>query len=441
MPIFVDENRSLWAAGAVPRDARPALAESMDVDVAIIGGGFTGMSTAYHMAKRHPEKRIIVLEAKRVANGGSGRNGGLMLNWVNGVEPGDPARAAAIWRATNSGIDLVEGIIREHGLAVRWRREGNYSVHTRPKGAEEAAREVEGLRKEGLPLQFLDGASLPAHLRMQGAVGATFDPASGHLDGVSYLEALLPVVEGFGVQVFEGSPVDRIEEGTPCRLTVGGHVVRAAAIVLATNAYTPQLGYFRDQIIPLFAHVVATAPRSREEWARRGWSARASGFDDDLDRIAYGCMTESGELVFGGGHNAAYGYRFGGRPDWEGAADHDAVYRRFLKYMPEAADIPVAHRWTGPVGLTWNRICSMGVRGEARNVYYGLGYSGHGVTLSNLAGRVLADLYDHEEGAWAGQPFFKGEMAWMPPEPFRWIGYHAMTMLTGKSPRKRGVKA
>lgn len=440
MPIFVDDNRSLWAAGAAPRPARPGLGENLEVDVAIIGGGFTGMSTAYHIAKRHPELRVVLFEAKRVANGGSGRNGGLMLNWVNGVEPGDPARAAAIWRATNGGIDLVEGIIREHGLAVRWRREGNYSVHTRPRGAEQAALEVEGLRKEGLPLQFLDAAALPERLRFEGAVGATFDPSSGHLDGVSYLEALLPVVEKLGVQVFEGSPVDAIVEGTPCHLQVAGHTVRAASIVLATNAYTPQLGYFRDQIIPLFAHVVATEPRSPEEWARRGWGRGASGFDDDLDRIAYGCMTQAGELVFGGGHNAAYGYRYGGRPDWEGVADHDAVYRRFLKYMPGAADIPVAHRWTGAVGLTWNRICSMGVRGEARNVYYGVGYSGHGVTLANLAGRVIADLFDHQEAEWAGQPFFKGEMAWMPPEPFRWIGYHTVTRLTGKSPRKRGVK-
>ncbi len=440
MPIYVDENRSLWAAGATPRPQRPALDENLDVDVAILGGGFTGMSTAYHLARRHPELRIVLFEARRVANGGSGRNGGLMLNWVNGVEPGDPARAAAIWRATNAGIDLVEGIIREHGLSVRWRRQGSYHVNTRLPGAELAAREVEGLQKEGLPLQYIDGSALPERLRMQGAVGATFDPAAGHLDGVSYLEALLPVVERLGVQVFEGSPVDSIEEGPRCTLRVGAHTVSAASIVLATNAYTPQLGYFRDQILPVFAHVVATEPRSAAEWASRGWGKGAGGFDDDLDRIAYGCMSEGGELVFGGGHNAAYGYRYGGRPDWAGTADYDAVHRRFLKYMPEAADIPVAHRWTGPVALTWNRICSMGVRGESRNVYYGLGYSGHGITLANLAGRVLADLYDHDEAAWEGQPFFRGHMPWIPPEPFRWLGYHVVTRLTGKSPRKRGVK-
>jgi gamma-glutamylputrescine oxidase len=441
MPIFIDDNRSLWAAAASHRPPRPPLAERLEVDVAVIGGGFTGMSTAYHLARRHPELRVVVLEAKRIANGGSGRNGGLMLNWVNGVEPGDPARAAGIWRATNEGIDLVEGIIREHDLKVRWRRTGNYSVHTRLRGAEVAAREVEGLRAEGLPLQFLDGSALPAHLRMQGAVGATFDPCSGHLDGVSYLEALLPVVEGLGVQVFEGSPVERIEEGASCTLHVGAYTVTAGSIVLATNAYTPQLGYFRDELIPLFAHVVATEPRSPEAWAERGWGVGTSGFDDDLDRVAYGCMSEGGELVFGGGTNAAYGYRYGGRPDWKGTVDHAAVYGRFLKYMPAAADVPLAHRWTGAVALSWNRICSMGVRGEARNVYYAVGYSGHGITLANLAGRVLADLFDRQEARWADQPFFHGKMPWMPPEPLRWIGYHVATRVTGKTPRKRGVRA
>ncbi len=440
MPLTLDTNTSLWAARAAPRAPLPALAEALECDVAIVGGGFTGMSTAYHLARRHPEKRIVLLEAKKVANGGSGRNGGLMLNWVNGVEPGDPGRAAGIWRATKQGIDLVEGIIREHALDVRWRRDGTLSVHTRAKGAEEAAREVEALRAEGLPLQWLDGAALPSHLRMVGAVGAVFDPTSGHLDGVSYLEALLPVLLGLGVQVYEESPVLRVVEGATCTLTTRAGSVKAKALVLATNVYTPRLGYFKDRIFPVFSHVVATQRRDAATWAARGWAPGVAGFDDDLDRIAYGCMTTEGEVVFGGGHNAAYGYHFGGGVSFKGTADFASVHKRLLQYLPEAADIPVAHRWTGPVGLSWNRICAMGVRGAEKNVYYALGYSGHGVTLSNLAGKVIADMYDHTDDAWRGLPFYQGEMAWIPPEPARWIGYHVMTRLTGKSPRKRGVK-
>lgn len=436
----IDDNRSVWAAQDPHPAGFPALAGTTSADVAIIGGGFTGVSTAYHLARRFPERRVVLLEARRLANGASGRNGGLMLNWVNGVEPGDPERAKLIFDATREGIDLVEATIREHDLDVRWRRDGSLHVHTRAHGAEEAQGEVEALSAVGVPLRYLSGRELPDTLRLAGAKGAVLDPTAGHLDGVSYIRALAPVLVRLGVTIHEDTPVLSIEEGTECRLTTPGGTVRAKAIVLATNAYTPWLGYFRDQIFPLHAHVIATEARDPAQWAARGWSPGVAGFDDDLDRIAYGCMTTRGELVFGGGHNAAYGYRYGGKTSWNEATDFDAVHRRLLQYMPDAADVPVAHRWTGPVALTWNRICAMGVRGDANNVYYALGYSGHGVTLANLAGKVLTDLYAGADERWRGLPFYRGPMAWMPPEPLRWIGYHVVTALTGKSPRKRGVR-
>ncbi|MBM4365412.1 MAG: FAD-dependent oxidoreductase [Deltaproteobacteria bacterium] len=436
----IDDNRSTWAANNPAPEPYSPLVGDTSADVAIVGGGFTGMSTAYHLARRWPERRVVLLEAKRLANGGSGRNGGLMLNWVNGVEPGDPERAKSIFDATREGIDIIEGIIKEHALSVRWRRDGSLHVHTRSHGAEIAQAEVEALAGVGVPLRFLSGRDLPDTLRLAGARGAVLDPTAGHLDGVSYLRALAPVVAGLGVAIHEDTPVLSIVEGKECVLTTPRGTVRAKAIVLATNAYTPWLGYFKDQIFPLHAHVVSTEARDAATWAAKGWSPGVAGFDDDLDRIAYGCMTTRGEVVFGGGHNAAYGYRYGGKTSWDQPADFESVHRRFLQYMPDAADIPVAHRWTGPVALTWNRICAMGVRGEANNVYYALGYSGHGVTLANLAGKVLCDLYSGADERWRGQPFYRGPMAWMPPEPLRWIGYHVVTALTGKSPRKRGVR-
>lgn len=436
----IDDNRSLWTTYDLAPTAFAALPGDTTADVAIIGGGFTGVSTAYHLARRYPERRIVLLEAKRLANGASGRNGGLMLNWVNGVEPGDPVRAKAIFDATREGIDIVEGIIRDHNLPVRWRRDGSLHVHTRAAGAELAESEVEALNGVGVPLRFLGATQLSETLRLKGGLAAVLDPTAGHLDGVSFIRELAPVLTALGVVIYENSPVLSITEGTECELVTPTGTIRAKAIVLATNAYTPWLGYFRDQIFPLHAHVIATEPLDRAAWVQRGWSPNVAGFDDDLDRIAYGCMTTRGELVFGGGLNAAYGYRYGGKTSWNEPVDFDAVQRRLLQYLPDAADVRIAHRWTGPVALTWNRICAMGVRGEANNVYYALGYSGHGVTLANLAGRVLCDLYSGSDERWRGLPFFRGPMAWMPPEPLRYVGYHMMTRLTGKSPRKRGVR-
>ena len=106
-------------------------------------------------------------------------------------------------------------------------------------------------------------------------------------------------------------------------------------------------------------------------------------------------------------------------------------------YFPELADVRIEHRWSGPLGLTLARHCAIGVRGAHGNVYYGVGYSGHGVVLANLAGRVIADLYAGNHEAWRDYSFYKYKPGGIPPEPMRWIGYHAYTKLTGRSPWKR----
>ena len=96
----------------------------------------------------------------------------------------------------------------------------------------------------------------------------------------------------------------------------------------------------------------------------------------------------------------------------------------------------LSRRWSGPIALTLSRRCTIGVRGEHRNVYFGLGYSGHGVTMANLAGRVIADLYASNDERWRGLPFLHQRLPYLPPEPFRYLGYQAFTRLTGRSPRR-----
>jgi len=107
-----------------------------------------------------------------------------------------------------------------------------------------------------------------------------------------------------------------------------------------------------------------------------------------------------------------------------------------LRYFPALADAPVATRWSGTLGITLDRVCTMGVRGAHRNVYFALGYSGHGVALALLAGRVIADLHEGNHEAWRELPFYQRKLLPLPPEPLRWIGYQAYTRLTGRSPRR-----
>jgi hypothetical protein len=153
--------------------------------------------------------------------------------------------------------------------------------------------------------------------------------------------------------------------------------------------------------------------------------------------------------VFGGGSNAAYAYRYGGDPVF--AASPRAASRAFAalcvsmtRYFPSLASLEPAACWTGTLDLTFDRAPSIGTTGERGNVYYALGYSGHGLVLGMQAGRVIADLYAGDHDAWRGFPFYQRRMPHIPPEPLRWVGYQAYTRLTGRSPQRytgdRGVR-
>ena len=435
--LDIDDNHSVWAATAAPSDPLPALNGEQTADVVIIGGGFTGVSTAWHLIQRFPDLRIVLLEAKRIGNGASGRNGGMALHWLHGPELDDRELCQRVWKVTDEAIDDIESLIRHYHLPVRWSRTGTLETSTNAQRAEAAHKDAETLASWGLPVRWLQGAELKAHIDATGTVGGMFDPRAGQLHGLDLLLAMKGLLTERGVRICENSPVVQIEEGRTHRVHTHGGLVRAANLVLATNGYTPRLGYFRSGIFPLHSHVLATEARPPDWWRERGWGDVA-GFTDDYDRISYASRSPDGWALFGGGSNASYAYQFNNATAFRGstAAGQGVVESTFRRYFPRA-DVPVAHRWTGTLGITMDRMCGMGVMGEHKNIYYAVGYSGHGVVLANLAGRVLTDLYaDHHE-PWKDLPFYQRQPGGIPPEPFRWVGYKLYTAATGRSPRRR----
>ncbi|HWP64799.1 MAG TPA: FAD-binding oxidoreductase [Candidatus Limnocylindria bacterium] len=406
----------------------------MHADVAVVGGGLTGVSAAWHLAERTPGLGIVLLEARRLGNGASGRNGGQVLHWINGVSTADPVLARRVYDVTGRGIDLAERLAAAHAPGAFCRR-GCLEVYTDARRAEQAAARVERLSAAGMPFRYVERAALG----IAGVHGAVLDPAAGRLNALALLEGMRPALLARGVVLHEHTPVLRIHEGRTIRVVTAGGEVRARALVLATNGYTPRLGYFRRRLLPLQSHALAMGPLAPEVWRAIGWEDW-DGFTDDLDRIAYAARTPGGRLVFGGGSNAAYTYRFGGAPSFPAQRLDPAVAamrRTLVTYFPALAAQPVTHRWSGTLGITLDRVCTMGVRGADRNVYYALGYSGHGLALSLLAGEVLADLYAGNHEPWRDLPFYQRRLLPMPPEPLRWLGYQTYTRLTGRSPRRQ----
>jgi glycine/D-amino acid oxidase-like deaminating enzyme len=344
-----DESRSVWMAESEPPRPCPGLAGALRCDVAIVGGGFTGVSTALELARRHPGLGIALCEAGVLGQGASGRNGGQVLNWINGAEPATPEEAWRIHAATRQGIDLAEALAARHAPPGTFRRAGALEVYTDPRRAEAAHARAEMLAAAGIPVRFVPAAELG----VRGARGALLDPLAGRLNGFALLQALRPALLAAGVRVHERTRVLRVRAGAEIALATPGGEVRSRALVLATNAGTPALGFFRRGILPLHSHVLATRPLSDEEWAASGFGP-ADGFTDDLDRIAYACRTPGGRLLLGGGSNAAYAYRYGGRP---GPAPGPARAARALAatlrgYFPALAEVQVEHRWAGTLALT-----------------------------------------------------------------------------------------
>ena len=437
--LEIDENQSLWVAQIPDYHPGAALVHTIKADLAIIGGGFTGISTAYHFSRRYPNKRVVLLEAKSLANGASGRNGGMLLNWLANMYGLSPEMTLRVYQMTHAGIQMIQEIIQRHQLPVSYRVDGTLTAYTDAQRAEQAQQEAEEHQRIGIPVQYYDPSRLKQELNLQGIYGAVLDPHSGQINGAQLVRYLRPVLQEQGVEIYEQTPVLKIREGSEIVLQTPSADVYAKTIVLATNGYTGKLGYFQDALFPLHSHVYATAQLSADDQARIGWRSTA-GYSDDLDRIAYSSLTREGHIVFGGGSNQSYAYLFRNRTRYPGSPasakkSFDAMEATNNRYLPASANIPILHRWTGTLGITLNRHPLIGVRGDHRNILYAVGYCGHGVTLANVAGQILTDIYSGDDVQWRDFPFYQKPYVPIPPEPFRWIGYQMFTRLTGRSPR------
>lgn len=417
----------LGGAGAT----RPPLPGSADVDVCIVGAGYTGLWTAWYLTEIDPSLRIVVLEAAHVGFGASGRNGG----WLSGILPGDRAKMAKGPGGRAGVLELQRHLRDAVGTVAAWCVEqdvdadvlvsGSLAVATTAAGLGRLAAEAAHEREWGAgPADIceLSAGEVSERVAVDGALGGVFTPHCARIQPAKLVRGLADAVEQRGVAIYEGTRVRAIEPGPVARTDLGD--VRAGWVVRATEGFTAGLpGHERD-LLPMNSSMVATAPLPPEVWAGVGWSG-AETLRDAAHAYTYAQRTADGRIALGG---RGIPYRYGSRTDHRGATDPttiSALTESLHRLWPATRDVAVDHAWCGVLGVArdW---CPSVVADRAAGMASAGGYVGDGVTTAHLAGRTLADLITGTDSPRARLPWVGHRARGWEPEPFRWLGVRAI---------------
>lgn len=412
--------------------ARPSLDGTVNADVAIIGAGYTGLWTAYHLKQLDPALSVVILEAEHAGFGASGRNGGWLMGAVEGLDNALApcnAETRAVGHREVHAIPLRVGeLIREEGIECDFVHGGAiYAAARYPEQLSMAHAHLDNLRAAGHAEQdyrWLDAAELEVYARISGASGAIFTPNVAAVQPARLATGLARVVERHGVSICERSKVLKARPGKLC--TVSG-TVKAPVIISAMEGYGSELLSMHRHILPFQSGMVATEPLSAAVWEEIGFHQRP--VLADYSRLStYMQRTADDRLVFG----ARGSYRFGGKPVSHFAANDPAfASRRALarKFFPVLEGAAFTHAWGGTLGIArrfaphvaFDRASGLGTAG---------GYTGEGVGASFLFGQTLAELILQRETDRTRLPWvFPGDLArvlprWE-PEPLRWLGFKA----------------
>ncbi len=431
---------------------RPPLPGDLDVDVAIVGAGYTGLWTAYYLAVADPGLRIAVLEAEIAGFGASGRNGG----WCSALFPQSVAAlarrngrdaAVALYRELQSTVDEVGRVAATESIDCHFAKGGTVVLARNRVQWRRAEEEVEEARAYGFSpddVVLLGPDEARAHCGAADVRGATFTPHCAAIHPARLVRGLARVVERRGVRIFERTRVNAI---TPRTVHTGYATVRAEAVVRATEGYTPGLKGERRTVVPVYSLMIATEPLSAEFWAGAGL-ARRETFTDGRHLIIYGQRTADNRFAFGG-RGAPYHFGSAIRPGFDSEPRVHAELARALRTLfPAIGTARITHTWGGPLGVSRDWSPSVGLD-RATGLAWAGGYVGDGVATTNLAGRTLADLIRGVASDLTTLPWVNHQSPRWTPEPLRWVGINiglramdsadAVEARTGRASRRAAV--
>ncbi|GGK84610.1 FAD-dependent oxidoreductase [Sphaerisporangium melleum] len=450
---FANGGVSYWYRQIGLPSRRAPLPGAREYDVAIVGGGYTGLWTAYYLKQAQPDLRVAVLEKEFAGFGASGRNGG----WLSAEFAGSRERHAAarghqamidLQRAMFAAVDEVIEVTRAEGIDADVHKGGVLNVATNPAQERRLRAEVDDLRRWGYAeedMRLLSADERESRLHVEGALSAAYSPHCARVQPAKLAVGLAGAVAGLGVDIFEDTPVTEIrpraghagKAGAAAAVTTRG-TVTAEYVIRATEGFTASIRGQRRQWLPMNSSMIVTEPLGDRVWERIGWQG-GELFGDQAHAYCYAQRTADGRIAIGG---RGVPYRFGSRTDVRGATQAKtvaALHGILTALFPAAAGARVQHSWCGVLGVPrdW---CSTVHLDHATGLGWAGGYVGSGVTTTNLAGRTLRDLVLRRETELTRLPWVGRQVRQWEPEPLRWLGVQAIYALFRTADRRENAQ-
>ena len=416
---------SYWLEDAgEPLTPRPSLAKSIDVDVAILGAGYSGLWTAYYLLQRDPSLRVAIVEKEIAGFGASGRNGG----WCSAKFPvtaGElekrfgSAAARELLLAMAGSVEEVRDVCEREQIDARFHMGGTLTL---ARGAHQLA----AIRSShatytrlglGDRHHLLSAEAAVERIRASNIYGALYTPDGASLHPARLVRGLAHAVEARGGVLYEQTPVTSFKPGK--LITPAGEIRANKAIVLAGEVYLTRLPRLHRSLLPAYSLISLTEPLTAEQWAQVGWQHKES-VSSTRNTVVYLTRTPDGRILFGSrGAPYAFGSKITDAQDTH-AATVGMIHRSLLEWFPQLAGIRFTHAWGGPVAMPrdWMPAVSFDARSGIGSI---MGYTGQGVSTSNLAGRLLAGLIVHQKTGLETLPLAQRRSPQWEIEPLRWL--------------------
>jgi glycine/D-amino acid oxidase-like deaminating enzyme len=433
---------SFWYSNIPAPRRRPSLPGDVSADVCIVGGGFTGLWTAYYLKRAAAELSVVIVEREFAGFGASGRNGG----WLSSQFATPRAALAethgregvqALQHEMRRTVDEVISVCAAEALDADIVKHGLLTVARNPAQLARLRDQVATARDWGVgpeDLLELDRDAVAARLRVADSIGGTWSPHGARVQPAKLVQGLAALVDRLGVPIYEGTTVTEL---VPGEARADSGTVRARFVISCLEGFTASLRGQRRTWLPLNSAMIVTAPLPGSVWDEIGWQGDEL-LGDAAHAYTYAQRTADGRIALGG---RGIPYRFGSRTDQRGRTQPgtiDQLSAALHERFPAAAEVPIEHAWCGVLGVP--RDWSPTVRlDSATGLGTAGGYVGHGVATANLAARILRDLILGSDTELTRLPWVGHTTRPWEPEPLRWVGAQLIYALYRAADRREAA--